>query len=363
MKFTVTKDNLVAALRRVMNAVSPRSTLPALSNLLFEADGENLVITATDLEVCVSTHIPALIEAGGATTLPAKKFNQICSGLPVGDVTVDCSDDDMATITCRKVRYRIHGLPAEQYPKPENFSEDWSFALPARDLVHSLEKVAYARSDDDSRKQLSGVLLSIRSGMFTIAATDGRRLALVERVLDSDGKVDGDVILPNKAVVELVKNMNQEGDIKVRLSTANVAFETQDTSVMTKLVEGNYPNSRQVIPDSFARSVAIPRLPFADALNRVSMVVSENSSAVKLSFSAGQLVLSASSVEYGEASEPVDVSFEGENVEISFNPVFFSDPLKYLDCDQLIIQFNDELSPVQLSGDEGFLYILMPMRN
>ena len=109
---------------------------------------------------------------------------------------------------------------------------------------------------------------------------------------------------------------------------------------MTKLVEGNYPNFRQVIPDSFARSVAIPRLPFADALNRVSMVVSENSSAVKLSFSAGQLVLSASSVEYGEASEPVDVSFEGENVEISFNPVFFSDPLKYLDCDQLIIQFN-----------------------
>jgi DNA polymerase-3 subunit beta len=363
MKFTVSKDNLVAALRRVMTAVSPRSTLPALNNLLFETEGENLRITATDLEVCVTTSIPALIESSGATTLPAKKFNQICSGLPVGDVTLDCGEDDMATLTCGKVRYRIHGLSAEQYPKPEDFSEDWSFSLSARDLVSSLEKVAYARSDDDSRKQLSGVLLSIRAGMFTIAATDGRRLALVERVLDSEGAVDGDVILPNKAVLELVKNMNQDGDIKVRLSTANVAFETQDTSVMSKLVEGSYPNFRQVIPDRFASSVAISRLPFADALNRVSMVVSENSSSVKLNFGATQLTLSASSVEYGEASEPVDVSYEGEEINIAFNPVYFSDPLKFLDCDQLIIQFNDELSPVQLSGDEGFLYILMPMRN
>ena len=130
---------------------------------------------------------------------------------------------------------------------------------------------------------------------------------------------------------------------------------------MTKLVEGTYPFPR-VIPENFTRSVAIPRINFSDALNRVSMVVSDSSAAVRLQLSEGQLVVSASSPDVGEASEPVDVSYEGEPVTISFNPLFFNEPLKYLDCDQMIMQFKDDYSPVVISGDEGFLYVLMPMR-
>jgi len=148
----------------------------------------------------------------------------------------------------------------------------------------------------------------------------------------------------------------------VRLSESRAAFELPGTLITTKLVEGTYPNYRQVVPESFSQSVTFPRGDFADVLNRVSMVVSESSASVKLKLVDAQMTISAMSNEFGEAKEPIDVSYDGKPLEIAFNPVFFSDPLRHLDCDQLIMQFNDEFSPVALSGDEGFLYVVMPMR-
>jgi DNA polymerase-3 subunit beta len=265
-------------------------------------------------------------------------------------------------VSCGKAQFRIVGLDPHSFPKDTGFTEEWSMSLPGNDLRKALGKVSYATSEDEARHVLNGILMSVREGMLTVVATDGRRLALVERHLSGEGIPDGDVILPAKLVAELQHMLDGDGDVNVRLSASRAAFEFGSTLLVSKLVEGTYPNYRQVVPSSFGQSVAIPRSAFKDALNRVAMVVSETSSAVKVSLKSAEMVISAVSAEVGEATEPVDVSYEGVPLAMAVNPLFLTEPLKHLECDQLILQFNDEYSPVALSGDEGFLYVVMPMR-
>ena len=363
MKLTVTKDNLVSAIKRVVNAVSSKITLPALSNILVEAEGDSMILTASDLELSIEARVPAMVFEAGATTLPAKKFMQIAGGLPNGDVTIETTDDEQSTLSCQKAYFKIHGLAAENFQKPEEVQEEWTLKLPVQDLVKNLIKVSYAKSmDEDGRRYLNGVLLSVRGDVLTIAATDGRRLALVEKPLEAGTAVDGDIILPAKASVELTRSLDGVGEVTIRVSQSTIVFETADVVLTSKLIEGTYPNYRQVIPKTFAKNVAIPRAAFSEALARVSMVVSDSSTSVRLTLGPNTLTISANSNEVGESSEPVEIEYSDEPFEISFNPQFVSEPLKYLDCEQLIMQVSDDLSPVALTGDEGFLYIIMPMR-
>lgn len=362
MNVTLSKDRLLAGLRLVGNVVASRTPMPVLNNILFDATDESLRLSATDLEVSMYSSIPAVVSEPGSTTLPARKITQIIGALESGDVVLHTDENQTTSVSCGRSFFRIVGLDANQYPRDADFSEEWSFAVPAVEFRKTLAKVSHSTSEDETRPILSGILLSLRGGGLTVVATDGRRLALVERTLEGEDIPDGDVILPEKVVAELGHMLEGDGDVVIRLSEAQASFEFGGTVLTSKLVEGVYPNYRQVIPAKFAQSVAIPRVAFADALNRVSMVVSESSSAVKLSLKSAELVVSATSTEVGEAEEPLEVSYEGEPLEMAFNPVFFTEPIKHLECDQLIMQFNDEYSPVALLGDEGFLYVVMPMR-
>jgi len=222
--------------------------------------------------------------------------------------------------------------------------------------------VSYAASPDESRRVLNGVLLSLRAGMLTTAATDGRRLALVEKALTESMPGEGDVILPPKAVGEILKLESGDQPLTVQLTERQVSFRAGNTLVSSKLVEGNYPNYRQVIPSTFTHSLVIPRQEFQTVLNRVSMVVSETSASVKIRLEKAAMNVSATSTEFGESSESVEVSYDGRTIQIAFNPAFLLEPLKHLESDQVIMQFNDEYSPISLTGDEGFIYIIMPMR-
>ncbi|MBN2451449.1 MAG: DNA polymerase III subunit beta [Lentisphaeria bacterium] len=362
MKITLSRDLLLNGLRLTGNVVSSRTPMPVLLNVLFEAEKDSLCLSATDLEVAIRTSMPAFVQEPGRTTLPSRKITQIVGALAAGDVALETDEQEATSVSCGPSFFKLSGLSAAEFPSDTGFEEDWSFPVPGVELRKMLAKVSYATSEDETRHVLNGVLLSIREGMLTVAATDGRRLAMVERPLEGEQVTEGDVILPAKVVSELGRMLEGLGDVKVRLSASKAEFSFGGTILTTRLVEGTYPNYRQVVPSGFAQSVAIPRVAFADALNRVSMVVTETSSAVKVTLKPAQMVVSAISHEVGEAKEPLEVSYEGEPLEIAFNPLFFVDPLRHLECDQLIMQFNDEYSPVAISGDEGFLYVVMPMR-
>ncbi len=362
MKATISREDLLGGLRRILSVVTTRTTLPVLSNVLLEAEGNCLALTTTDLEVTIRTEVPAVIDEPGGTTLPARKFGQIVGALTDNDIVLETNEKEQTTISCGKSFFRILGLDPNEFPSDSEFAEEWAFTINADEFRKSLSKVSYSSSTDEARHVLNGILMSLRDGILTIAATDGRRLALVEKTLTEESYPDGDVILPPKLVAELEKNLTGDQPVNVRLSESRVAFSTPGTLIISKLIEGNYPNYRQVIPADFNHSVTFPREVFANVLNRVSMVVTEGSSAVKLQLEKAIMEISASSNELGEAREPIEVSYDGDPLAISFNPIFFSDPLRHLECDQIIMQFNDEYSPVSISGDEGFLYVVMPMR-
>ena len=362
MRITVSRDDLSAGLRRVLPVVSSRTTLPVLNNVLLETDGEALTLTTTDLEVCIRTSVPAVVEQEGATTLPAKKFAQIVGALPAGNVILETDANLQTAVSCGKSFFRIVGLDPKEFPRDTDFIEEWTFSSAADVLKKSLSKVSYARSNDEARHVLNGILLSVRAGTLTIAATDGRRLALIDTVVEDQDLPDGDVILPSKVVGELEKVLQGDRSVTVKLAESRAVFDCGDTVITSKLVEGTYPNYRQVVPENFTHSVAIPRVLFSEVLTRVAMVVSESSSSVRIKLEPAVMTVSATSNEFGEAEEPLDVSYEGKVFEIAFNPDFFIDPLRQLECDQLFMAFNDEYSPVSLSGDEGFLYVVMPMR-
>jgi DNA polymerase-3 subunit beta len=362
MQAVIPKNELVAGLRTVLNVVTARTTLPVLNNVLLEAEENGLLLTTTDLEVGIRTRASATAATPGSTTLPAKKFAQIVGSLPDGDISLDTDAAQMTSISCGKAFFRMVGLDAREFPQESDFSEEWAFTMKADEFRKTLSKVSYSCSLDETRHVLNGILLSVRGGVLTVAATDGRRLALVEKAVEGDSIPDGDVILPQKVVYELQRSLQGSQDVRVRVSEARVAFAFGNTVMTSKLVEGTYPNYRQVIPATFAHSIAIPRDTFSTVLGRVSMVVSESSGAVKFRLENAQMQVSATSPEFGEAKEPLEVAYQGEPFEISFNPGFFTEPLRNLECDQVVMQFNDEYSPVSLSGDEGFLYVVMPMR-
>lgn len=362
MKITVDRNELALKLRKLLSVVGPKTTIPVLNNVLLETDDGKLALTTTDLEVCIRTTIAAVVEQPGSTTLPAKKFGQIVGVLPDGEIQLETDAKQTSSISCQKAFFRIVGLDPSEFPRDVAFEGTWAFDLPAIDFRKALSKVSYAVSIEDTRQVLNGILLSLREGVLTVVATDGRRLALIERPLEIESVPDGDVILPGKVVGELEKVLADEGTMSVQLSESRASFAFGDTLITSKLVDGTYPNYRQVIPGSFTQSASIPRELFAEVLNRVSMVVSETSSFVRLRLESGSMVISATSTEVGEGTEPMDVSYEGDSVEIAFNPAFLSDPLRNLESDQVIMQFNDQFSPMSLSGDEGFLYVIMPMR-
>ncbi len=364
MKISVDTKSLMDSLRKVLNIVSPRTTLPVLNNILLTADKTGLSLSTTDLEISIVTRLEANVSEEGEVTIPAKKFSQIIGTFTEGEVALESGSDMVTSIACGSAKFKIMGLNPTEFPRQTEFKEQQKIVFNKRELAGTLRKIGYAVSNDQTRIVLNGILMSIHDNSITMVATDGRRLALVEKVVNtSDKLVDGDIILPTKVVNELQKVMDGDGDVVIKLSESQASFDLDNTVITSKLIEGSYPNYRQVIPASFNNSVILPREKFNEILNRVALVLSETGASVKFKLETDLLTLSAASSEIGEAQEPVELSFQGDPVTISFNPVYLNDPLKNLECDDFTMRFNDEFKPVVVLGDEGFLYVIMPMRN
>lgn len=364
MKLKVSTESLRDGLRKVLSVVSTRSTMPVLSNVMLTVGEGKLTLTTTDLEVAITTSMDAVIEQDGITTLPAKKFGEIVSTFSGSEVAIETEEDLTTHLHCGNALFKIMGMSHAEFPIEPALPDDHKLEFPRIELGRTLRKIAYAVSSDQTRYVLNGILLSMREGNFTAVATDGRRLALVEKILENaENAFEGDVILPAKVVGELQKLLDGEGNVTLRISDSQASFSIDNTVLTTKLLEGNYPNYRQVIPASFANSVILPRSTFAEVLHRVSVVVTDDSSSIKFSLTNNSVLLNASSSEVGESSEPFEISYEGPELHIAFNPQYLREPLKNLDCDEITLRFNDEYKPVVILGDEGFLYVIMPMRN
>lgn len=362
MKFEIPTSDFLDALQQVQNVVSSRASLPILSNVLIQAEGGSLKLTATDLDVGVSGSVEANISKEGATTLPVRHLTSIIRELPGETVEISVDGKNVASITCGPSFFKIMGLSEEEFPPLAAFADGNEYTIPQKMLKDSLKRTSYAISTDETRYVLNGIYMVFSTGKLSFVATDGRRLAMVENDLEFPASHETNLIVPTKAVAELKRLIGDEGDVTVRLKDNQISFEVGTSLIVSKLIDGNYPNYRQVIPGDPNETVALDREAFLRTVHRVSLLSSDKANSVKLIFTENNLDITANSPDIGEAKESIAIQYSGKDLTIAFNPEFLQAPLKNLDDDEVRIDLIDEMSPGVIRATGEFLYVIMPMR-
>ncbi len=367
MNFSIAKDQLIQGLQSVQNVVSTRTTLPILSNVLIRAEENRIELTATDLDVTITCSVEATVKKPGTTTVPVRKFFSIIRELSSPEIDIEVDEKNATSVRSGASFYKIHGLAAEEFPPLQKFKENKKISVPQQKLKSMLKKTSFAISTDESRYVLNGIFISLKDHKMTMVATDGRRLALVDEEMDVPESSQGEFIVPTKAVNELSRLLQDKGDVEINFSGNQAAFSLKDEKgssvlILTKLVEGNYPNYRQVIPSEMKERLPLIRDEFLHAMKRAEIMTSDKSNSVKLHFTKNNLSITANSPEVGEARESIAVNYKGKEFAIAFNPAYVIEPLNALDTDEVFLELIDELSPGVLKINGPFLYVVMPMR-
>ncbi len=367
MKLTITREQIMTGLQAVQNVVGSRTTLPILSNVLFRAEGDRLELTATDLDVTISCAVEAIAIQPGATTLPVKKIFGIVRELSATEVELEVDEKNICTVQAGPSYYKIHGLPAEEFPPAPNFAENRKVTLSQEKVRGLLRKTSFAISNDETRFVLNGIFISLKDHRVTMVATDGRRLALADEEVDLPETSHGECIVPTKAINELTRLLQTSGDVELKFTDNQASFSLKSEKglgvvIVSKLIEGNYPNYKQVIPGEAKQRIALSREELLHALRRAEIMTSDKSNSVKLAFSKNNLSITANTPEVGEARESIAINDKGPDMAIAFNPTYLMDPLKALENDEVYLELIDELSPGIVKVNGPFLYVLMPMR-
>ncbi|GHB93557.1 DNA polymerase III subunit beta [Cerasicoccus arenae] len=373
MKFKIHRDHFATGLQQVLNVVGSRATMPILSNVLIQAEGNQLSLTTTNLDLGIRCRIQADVEVPGGITLPVRKLATIVRALPNAEVEFDASSGNQAKITSGGSLFRMMGISEDEFPPLPSFADQHIFNLQQDEIVGMLKNVSYAQSKDENRYILNGVFFQFKENQLTLVATDGRRLALCSKEVEVAEGNAGDLILPAKTVDELQRLLGQGDTVKITFSDRQVAFEIQiakdDDSglvdsiyLVSKIVEGKYPDYKQVIPKETENRIKIERELLAECVQRAALVTSDKNNSVKLKLTNNLLEITGSSPEYGDSHESMAISYEAAEVTVAFNPQFLLDPLKALAQDEVYFEFKDELSPGVFKTLDSFLCVIMPLR-
>lgn len=374
MKFKINKEHFVTGLQQVLNVVGTRATMPILGNVLIDAENGHISLTTTNLDLGIRCRIKAEIEASGSITLPVRKLATVVRALPNPETTFEAPSAHQSVITSGGSKFRIMGIASEEFPPLPGFENQHVFTLPQDTLARMLKSVSYAQSRDENRYILNGVYFHFDDNKLILVATDGRRLAHIVEDIEVTQDNAGSLILPAKTVLELQRLLGQGEEVKIAFNDRQVAFEIgigenseasgliDSIYLVSKIVEGNYPNYRQVIPKETEHRIQIERELLLECVNRAALMTSDKSFSIKVKMGQNLLELTSSSSEYGESHESMAIAYEGPEVSVAFNPEFLMDPLKNLDNDEVYFEFKDELSPGVFKTLENFLCVIMPLR-
>ena len=364
MKITATKQSLLDALLVVSRAVSARAALQALSGILITADGEAR-LRATDMELGLDIALDGEVEGGGSVVLPGRLLVEVARSLPDGQVSLALRESEKdVEITAGSSKFHLRTLPADDFPRfPE--PEGDPVELPAEALRDTINRVARAASRDEARPVLTGVLVTAEGDQLTMVATDSYRLAVKRTKLDSAVPERLEANVPARALRELARLIESAGDeaLRVWLTRNQALFRVGQVSLSSRLIDGQFPNHDQLLPDSYEHEVKLPRSELLEVTRRVSQLAQRNA-ALRLSFSDGELVVSAETPDLGDAREALPAPYDGELLEIGFNPEFVRDGLESIDADEIVLKLISPLRPglLEPSGSDDFSYLVMPIR-
>ena len=366
MKIICEKDELVKGSQITQTVVPPRSTLPILSNFLLEAENNQLKLSSTDLEVGVTCFIKGEVVKEGAITMPAKRFGDIIRELPEGQpIEIKSDDTNQVSIRCGKSHFSLMGLSKVDYPVLPTFPAE-NFTLSREMLKTMFRKAAFAVSTDETRYVLNGVYMMIEKGTIKLVSTDGRRLAYISREA-ADKTIQRTAIIPTKAVNELqrILNTDEKGDdVKVGITENQIAFNVGSITIISRLIEGSFPNYEQVIPKKHDVQVKLKVKETMQAVRQMSTLSLDKASAIRFTFGKNTLRISASAQGLGSGEAELDIEYSGPLLEIAFNPIFLIDILKNADDDTVAMELTGSLNPalVHPMKDPQYQCVVMPMR-
>ena len=369
MEFTVRRFDLLQELTLIQGVVERKTTIPILANVLARASEGELGILATDLEIGLKSVCPIKLTTAGSMTLPAKRLYEIVRALPDKEIKFKRGDGNWISVTCGTSRFRMAGLPQEDFPA---IAEPKSKAvrIPAEVLSKLITRTIFAISTEDSKFTLSGALMVIKPGSITMVATDGHRLAHIEKTeAFEDVSEEIRVLVPKKAMGELVKMVSEGGDatsIEFSRDDNHLFFDIGKRLLVARMLTGQFPNFEAVLPRNNDRTFAIDREEITAAIRRVAILSDERSRTVRLSLGKGTLEVTASHSDLGEAHETMDVDYAKEELQVGFNYQYLLDFLTTTDENQVNFEFKDSESAAQLRTSSGtdynYRYVVMPMR-
>lgn len=369
MKFGVPQTTLAAAVDRVLNVVPQRTTMPVLGHLLLEASGSQLKLTATDLDLTISTTIGAEVGRDGSVTLPAKRFSEIVRQLdPESTVSVDVSKAN-ALITAGRANFRILGMVSGEFPKVPSLGFKKGMATPSETLKKAIQRTVFCVSRDETRRALTGVLWEVTGDSMSMVGTDGHRLARISLPVDLNVESRTEVIVPTKAlnqVLRLTGDAEDEG-VAVKLAPDHVIFRFGKTTLFTRLIEGPFPKYQDVIPKDNNKKVVVKRDAFVDALRRVSLLSDSLTHQVRISVKPDTLVLSARTQDIGEAQEEIEAQYGGDEMDLGYNAQYLAEILRNVETEEVLLSLSSPLAaglvePLEQGEDENYLCLLMPLR-
>jgi DNA polymerase-3 subunit beta len=373
MKVICGKDELMKGVQTVLPVVSSKSTLPVLSNFLFETEGDKIKLSSTDLEIAVKCHIKGEITEEGGITIPAKRFADIIKELsPEADIEIKADETNQINIKSGKSKFTLMGISKSEYPVIPEFPKENDFTIKKDSFASMLRKTVFAVSKDSQRYVLNGVYFIVEEDILRMVATDGRRLAYVT-MEGLAAKIKGKAIVPTKAVNDMLRLISSADgkieEVKIGITENQCAVEIGDITFLSTLIEGVFPNYEQVIPKKTESKV---KLSVKDALSAVKQMAlltgdrlsSDRSSAVKFYFSPNLLRISASTAGLGSGEVEIEIEYKGEPAEINFNPNFIKEVLQNMDGDFTSLEFTNALNPATLAPeqDKNYLCVVMPMR-
>ena len=362
LRITCSKDELVDGLSLVGRAVSSRTAIQILSGILLEAREGELRLAATDMELSLRAAVPARVEGDGAVVLPGRTLVDIARLLPSDEVTIEHrASESVVHVTSGSASYTLHTYNAEDFPRLPDFSDTQTFAVDREALIATIARVARAASRDEARPVLTGVLVQFAGDKLVMAATDSYRLAVKETTLSASAP-ELEAIVPSRALQELARIAGDAEEIAVGVQENQVLFSTGDVWLTTRRIDGQFPNYRQLLPETFEHELVVPRGELLDVVRRAAVMI-QRATPLQLRFAEGEVTVVARTHEVGESQEAMPVAYTGEPLEIGFNAEFLREGLESVEGDDVRMKLISSLRPAVLTDEgEDFTYLVMPIR-